>query len=157
MISFTFAGFAWTLWTLWPPEVAILGVLICSELYKITLVWSGYIALSHQVVQFACEEEPQAETPRAQAAADEEDDFFDAVEDPLPTVPTEARPATSEKARTVVVCYRQSWHAANTSHFFKFNFILLFFVLASDCILLRWFLCCDLEIFGPCFDAPIQS
>lgn len=119
MLSFTFAGFAWILW---PPEVAILGVLICSELYKITLVWSGYITLSHKVVQFACEEEPQAETPRAQAAADEDDDFFDAVEDSLPTVPTEARPATSEKARTAVVCYRQSWHAANTSQFVLIEF-----------------------------------
>ena len=48
-----------------------------------------------QVVQFACcEEEPQAETPRAQAPADEDDDFFDAVEDSLPTETPEARHAT---------------------------------------------------------------
>eukprot|EP00434_Breviolum_minutum_P017789 symbB.v1.2.015702.t3/scaffold1180.1/size133432/11 len=46
---------------------------------------------------FACEEEPQAETPRAQAAADEDDDFFDAVEDSLPAVPTEVEAPRSER------------------------------------------------------------
>ncbi len=142
-----------------------------------------------QVVQFACcEEEPQAETPRAQAPADEDDDFFDAVEDSLPTETPEARHATCcvlspvwprgksmfSWQKNCISCHwnchfaiqsmrsLQShilWTVRQILHYFfsELNFIMLFFDVASDCILLRWLVWCDLKIFGPCLDAPIHG